>query len=453
MEEDEKQEKSTKLAELLKLKYMLDEEYKQHKLQASKDQRTNPKPKLGRKPKKVGGFTAGQFLKWNNETGKLKELGNLTKSSKEGLWCPWCGALYFAGETNDKGVYTACCQSGTFKNHLLMDETVPKELLPLYCPKTKKEKKLSAIFKANIIKLNNVFAMTSFGGTKKISWSTVKIHGKCFHRLDYLIPDNKKSAGFAQLYFLNDGDQLEQRLARWKNQLKRAKEKANEDQQRKLEKKIKRFENQLTEIKEIVVTLQNVLNEQNKFVKRYKTAQECMEKQQYQNLKIVFKCNERPRGSHARLYNKPIEDEIGVLVPDTDKTKYKHRCVVMYLKDCPERFKKKKNKDGEEIEEEDDSKKKYQSINEFNKQYDPLHYVLLFPAGQMSWGFYMPRETQVHPDKKYFPPVPGYDHRTDSDDTLEELCNAYDLFTAGPRACKIKLLTKYDKYKQKVTFF
>ena len=438
-----------------KMKYMMDEDYRKMKLEQSKKQQKNPDWLLHRKPKLIEGFEPGQFRKWDNPTPELKNIGNLKLSAKEGLWCPYCGALYFADEVNGLGQYTQCCMNGTMKNHLLIDETVPDEFLALYCPKTKREKKLSKLFKQNIIKINNIFAMTSFGGKKNIMWSTVKIHGKCFHRLDYLVPTNKDTAAFAQLYFLNDGDQLEKRLQMWKQMLVRASDVNNDEERKKLERKIKRHEKKRAEIKELVSIIQNVLNKQNKFVQRYKTAKEMMNQNDSANLKIVFKCNQRPRGTHARLYNKPIEDEIGVLVPDTDKTKYASRCIVMYLKDSPNRFKDKKKPDAAYNNDNDEfnngSRKRYQRINEFNKQYDPLHYVVLFPAGKMSWGFYLPRETSIQTEKKYCPPTPRYDHRCDSEDRLQQLCSSYGLLVQAPREMKIKQIEQYETYQRKVT--
>ncbi len=129
MDETEKSKLTSQRSERQIMKYRINDEYRETQLEHSKRQREDPAWSLKGKPKIIQGFKPGQFRKWDNPTPKLKSIGNLKLSAKEGLWCPYCGALYFLDEVNDKGQYTTCCQNGTFKNHLLIDETIPKEIL------------------------------------------------------------------------------------------------------------------------------------------------------------------------------------------------------------------------------------------------------------------------------------------------------------------------------------
>ena len=222
--------------------------------------------------------------------------------------------------------------NGKYCNHLLLDEDFPPELLSLYRPnpKNKEEMRLSRIFKQNAIRLNNLFAMTSFGAKKKVLWSTVKVHGKIMHKMDHVLPDEKSEATFAQVYFLNENDQLQQRMKFLRDGITYNYSNNGDDQARKkMQKKLKRFEKEEEDFQKIVKRFQTVINRDNAFVERYKTAQEKMKDENLQNVKIVFKCNKRPKGTHARVYNAPWKDSIGVLVPDTDSTRYQSRCVVM----------------------------------------------------------------------------------------------------------------------------
>lgn len=123
-----------------------------------------------------------------------------------------------------------------------------------------------------------------------------------------------------------------------------------------------------------------------------------------------------------------------------------------YLKHCKQR--EKKNRDDEEDDHfHDDERRHLQIIKEFNKKYDALHYVLLFPKGQNSWGFYMPQVLPEQPEKKYRPPIPHRVHRDDSNEELVDFCDEYGLLLHCPRAARIKQVESYEIFRQKVRHF
>ena len=302
MSEQDRQEERETNAQRNRDNYQSGGVYRQEQLKKSEQQRQDPKWFVKRAPKKVP-FTIGQFRKRDNPTGELPPIGDFQQSKREGVWCKHCGAYYFRAEVNDKGIYTNCCMNGKLKNHLLIDEEFPEELIPFYKPdpNNRDQMRLSKIFKENIIRLNNIFAMTSFGGKKKILWSTVKVHGKIMHKMDHLLAEDQTEASFAQVYFLNENDQLQQRMKNLRNMINYTqRNKYNEKEQKKLQKKLKQFEKQEASFQEIVKTFQTVIQKENAFVERYKSAYEKMEDENLENVKIVFKCNNRPKGTHAR---------------------------------------------------------------------------------------------------------------------------------------------------------
>ena len=323
LSEEQKQEKRVASNAKNRARYVSSDPYREEKLRRSKEQK--------RQTARKSEFEIGQFCSPDNPPGELPYVGDFRQSEREGLWCADCGALYLREELDSQGKYMNCCMGGKLKNHLLIDEYVSPELVPLFCPKTKKEMKLSKIFKNNLIRMNNLFAMTSFAAKRDIWWSTVKVHGKILHKLDHVLPKEDRKAMFAQVYFLNENLQLEQRMEQLKAQITSSWQNCDDEEKRKrLEAKLRRFQKQEDIYRELMSMIQKVLNRDNAFVERYKSARELLENNNdIANVKIVFKCNERPQGTHARVYNAPWKDTIGVLVPDTDTTKYKTRCVVM----------------------------------------------------------------------------------------------------------------------------
>ena len=96
------------------------------------------------------------------------------------------------------------------------------------------------------------------------------------------------------------------------------------------------------------------------------------------------------------------------------------------------------------------NQKAYQIINEFSAHYDPLHYVLLFPTGQLSWGFYQPRSIAPNPNKKYFPPPYRNSFKGRSEEALRQLCSENNLYPYVRKKYLIKQLQEFTQWQKKV---
>ena len=75
-------------------------------------------------------------------------------------------------------------------------------------------------------------------------------------------------------------------------------------------------------------------------------------------LKVINE-TKRPLDEHSRRYNRPLSDEIGVLMP-SDATN--NRDIVLHYRDGG-----------------------LKHISELHRSYDPLQYPLLFPHGTNRW--------------------------------------------------------------------
>ena len=78
-----------------------------------------------------------------------------------------------------------------------------------------------------------------------------------------------------------------------------------------------------------------------------------------QNIRVVINENKRPVGEHARRYNSPMCDEVGVLMPNDNVN---NRDIVLHYRDGS-----------------------LQRISELHRGYDPLQYPLLFSYGTDGW--------------------------------------------------------------------
>ena len=77
------------------------------------------------------------------------------------------------------------------------------------------------------------------------------------------------------------------------------------------------------------------------------------------DVKIVINETKRPSGEHSMRYNRPLSDDIAVLMPN-DATS--NRDIVLHYRDDGSRH-----------------------ISELHRGYDPLQYPFLFPYGTDDW--------------------------------------------------------------------
>ena len=103
-----------------------------------------------------------------------------------------------------------------------------------------------------------------------------------------------------------------------------------------------------------------MLSDNNHYVNILKTAKDIFEQQgNPQSIKVVINEERRPAGEHARRYNSPLSNEIGILMPDNNTH---NRDIVLHYKNNT-----------------------LVHISELHQGYDPLRYPLIFPYGTDGW--------------------------------------------------------------------
>ena len=221
----------------------------------------------------------------------LSRVADVGKMDQE---CPNCGALKFQGEP--RGL---CCSGGKVRIPILDGPEGP--LKGLFSGKTQDSKH----FLENIRQYNTAFSMTSMGGPNLDigGWSTYKIQGPVYHRAGTLIPPEGKEPSYLQVYFIESHqDQARQRV--------RHNDKCKQN---------------------IVLDIQEHLHSVNPYVREFTTAMERIDSS-CPNAKIVIQ-EEAPTGEHARRYNAPTSNDIGVIIK-TDVGENSHeRDIVLHQRD------------------------------------------------------------------------------------------------------------------------
>ena len=113
-------------------------------------------------------------------------------------------------------------------------------------------------------------------------------------------------------------------------------------------------------VPEVVQNISQILSDNNHYVRILKTAKEVFEQHSNpQSIKVVINEERRPPGEHARRYNNPLSDDIGILMPN-DNTH--NRDIVLHYRNST-----------------------LVRISELHRGYDPLQYPLIFPYGTDGW--------------------------------------------------------------------
>ena len=249
---------------------------------------------------------------------------NTTDVGTLSVECTHCGALKFPQETE-----SLCCLKG---NVQLEAFPQPQSFLRHLCEGTNTAGKH---FLASIRKYNSAFQMTSFG-CNEITMAgfnpSFRVQGQVYHRIGSLVPSTGESPKFSQIYFID---------------------------------------NQQTEVAtrcgivdglrlDIVRGITELLHDDNHYVQLIKVAKEIFEQHdEPANIRVVINENTRPVGEHARRYNSPMCDEVGVLMPNDNVN---NRDIVLHYRDGS-----------------------LQRISELHRGYDPLQYPLLFSYGTDGW--------------------------------------------------------------------
>ncbi len=247
--------------------------------------------------------------------------------------CVYCGALFFKEEgkiINGYLHFSKCCQNGTV---WLKPVNTPAELTLLH---------ETPGFKKNIRLYNNLFAFTNnFANFEKDMLNqkksggryTFKLRGKVSHSMPpTLLPQNEKKAMFSQIYIYDPQEQSEKR---------------------------QEIQGKATElINDMVYTMLKKFSPIVNLIPGYKMIKENLP----ERVLLV------PTNKNSPTSDKPTSDDVALLVRDFGKI----TPVVIWTKS--------------------DSELKSKVISNYNAQYEPLHYVLLFPEGDFGYRFQMPRK-------------------------------------------------------------
>ena len=261
------------------------------------------------------------------------------------VMCPDCGALHWTSEKLfnslvDTPKFGTCCFSGKIKIPKL--DNPPPELLHLLSGQEDVCKK----FRDRIRNYNNALAMTSLGCDQDRAINrdgggpyVFKVQGRLYHQSGSLLPRPGSSPVYAQLYIYDPQDALDFRMNNGANtSLNRA----------------------------TMQTLQDMLYRHHPGVQMYKQAFELTRNMgPDQQCKIALRFDGQ---TDQRRYNMPTANEIAVILPgDGDQPTAGVRDIVL-------------NRHGGHLQE----------ISDLHPLYPSLHYVLLFPTGQLQWHIGIP---------------------------------------------------------------
>lgn len=250
--------------------------------------------------------------------------------------CVYCGALHWLDEritnsSQSRPIFGTCCLQGKVRLPLLCDP--PPFLRELF----EAQDEYSKEFRCNIRQYNASHAFTSLG--VNIDKSILNGHGPyCFringelcHYMGSLLPESPENAVYAQLYIHDPNMAHHVRMEKNKN---------------------------LTA--HIMWKIQELLRENHAFYPLYQQAHEILQTRRMVDLTIHLHFK---KSTDRRRYNLPTANEVAVIIPGDGLMPEAMRDIVLRLRG-----------DGA-----------LQRIHEGHPAYLPLHYVLLFPYGELGW--------------------------------------------------------------------
>ena len=272
------------------------------------------------------------------ESLKSHYCGSLFKSP----CCAHCQAYRWAGERN-----SLCCCKGKVNLDPLPEP--PSEVVLLFNASSQSGSTLLEHIRA----YNNALALASLGCNEVCMQGfspNFKIQGKLFHRIGSLLPAEKQTPKFAQLFFYDSDNELNNRLSHLNN--------IDSD---------------------ILSQLQRVLHANNPYIQSFKAAIEieCAE-----DVSIILHADKKlkPTDEHCRKYNLPAQSEVAALLPGES---HSNLDVVIQCRDSG-----------------------LQQINTVHRSYDPLHYMCCcFRREHMAdnWGWR--KLTIAHPQHWISTPI------------------------------------------------
>lgn len=252
--------------------------------------------------------------------------------------CNDCKALHWMDERLTKSskkhpLFGKCCLEGKIKLPNL--NTPPPILQALYDgndDQSKSFRRYTRLYNvANAFtSLGATFDDRVLGGRGPTSFT---IHGELRHRTGSLLPLPGHDASYAQLYIYDPDSALEVRSRR-NPQLRR----------------------------DVLQTIQGCLSEVNAFVGKYRQAYAILNQ-------IASTGRHLPAHLHyssatdRRRFNLPTTDEVAIVIPGDGTESSGMRDIILHL----------------------EGNNELMQINECHPAYLPLHYVLLFPRGELGW--------------------------------------------------------------------
>ncbi|KAG0610723.1 hypothetical protein M758_7G086700 [Ceratodon purpureus] len=269
--------------------------------------------------------------------------------------CTYCRGLHWSDErlttsSNLNPQFGSCCLKGKVSLPLLRDP--PQRLCQLFEGDNEQAKE----FCTNIRRYNAAFAFTSVGTSSSNTYVAgngpyvFKFQGELRHLSGSLLPTVGETPKYAQLYFIDTTEATNIRMER---------------------------NPECTQT--TMLEIQELLQTHHAFHRHYKQAYEIMmefeeQQQQQQQQQQQRQCGRRIPNVVAHLhfegqmdrrrYNLPAGSEIAVLIPGEEDRPQGTRDIVLRLKG-----------EGHFLE----------RINECHPAYLSLHYVLLFPFGELGW--------------------------------------------------------------------
>ncbi|KAI8557126.1 hypothetical protein RHMOL_Rhmol05G0311100 [Rhododendron molle] len=253
--------------------------------------------------------------------------------------CPFCKALHWMDEKLVKSskknpLFGTYCLQGKVKLPLLM--TPPPPIQALYDGNDDRSKS----FRAKTRVYNAANAFTSLGATldaRILSGrgpTSFTIHGELRHRTGSLMPLPNQEASYAQLYIYDPNSALDIRNRR--------------------NPKLRR---------DVLGTIQDSLLQVNPFVGKFRQAHAILNQLAEREQSLPAHLHYSP-STDRRRYNLPTADEIAVIIPGDGTKASGLRDIILHLR----------------------GNNGLMRINECHPAYLSLHYVLLFPQGELGWG-------------------------------------------------------------------
>ena len=248
--------------------------------------------------------------------------------------CNMCQAVKFQAESK-----AICCGNGKYS--LDPYPNLPAPIKELF----NGDSADSEHFLKNIRQYNCAFQMTSFGckEVKMHGWNpSFKVQGQVYHLIGSLLPTESDNSKFLQIYFLDDSDQVQSRMAISNN----------------------------SDLKQTLINmLQDTLHNHNKYIRELKTAYQYARQQSLHDYRITILENVRSQGEHERRYNAPSCKEVAILMLNEPVG---HHDIVLCSKT-----------------------NELRRICELHPAYDPLQYPLLFPTGNDGWNLDLKAKKKV----------------------------------------------------------